>query len=142
MPDYDVDADHLANAASDGKALSPAPIAVRRRAVLENGLRPFFHGGWMSALCIDIRYDDSRSQDEQDWARQAAMSARDPDEPLEEGEAVDISFTMAEDGMEVSLWRCRGAPPTVCADSAWPPDDVPRPAADPRLERRPSPAQL
>ena len=92
----------LANAANDGIALAQAPLAVRRRAVLEKGLRPFFHGGWMSALCIDMRYDDSRSEDEQAWARIAAVAARDPDDPLGENEVPDISFTMAEDGMEVS----------------------------------------
>ncbi len=102
LPDYDVDADMLANAANDGIAISQAPIAVRRRAVLEKGLRPFFHGGWMSALCIDMRYDDSRSDEEQAWARMAAVAARDPDDPLGENEVPDISFTMAEDGMEVS----------------------------------------
>lgn len=92
----------LANAQNDGIAISPAPLPVRRRAVLEKGLRPFFHGGWMSALCIDMRYEDSRSDEEQAWARMAAMGARDPDEPLGENEVPDISFTMAEDGMEVS----------------------------------------
>lgn len=35
----------LANAANDGKAISDAPPAVRKRAALEKGLQPFFHGG-------------------------------------------------------------------------------------------------
>jgi alpha 1,2-mannosyltransferase len=50
--DHDTDCDQLANAGNDGRAIAEAPPAIRRRAVLEKGLRPFFHGGWVSALCI------------------------------------------------------------------------------------------
>lgn len=52
LEDHDTDCDHLANAGNDGQAIKPASPAIRRRAVLEKGLRPFFHGGWVSALCI------------------------------------------------------------------------------------------
>lgn len=52
LEDFGVDADMLANAQNDGRAIKDAPPAVRRRAVLERGIRPGFHGGWNSALCI------------------------------------------------------------------------------------------
>lgn len=52
----DVEADMLANAWDDGRAIMPASDEVRRRAAVERGLRPFFHGGVISALCIDVKY--------------------------------------------------------------------------------------
>lgn len=39
------DCDQLANAQNDGRAISDAPPAVRKRAALEKGLQAFFHGG-------------------------------------------------------------------------------------------------
>lgn len=51
----DVEADMLANAWDDGRAIMPASVEVRRRAAVERGLRPYFHGGVISALCIDIK---------------------------------------------------------------------------------------
>jgi len=51
----DVEADMLANARDDGRAIMPASEEVRRRAAVERGLRPYFHGGVISALCIDIK---------------------------------------------------------------------------------------
>ena len=51
----DVEADMLANAGDDGRAIMPATEEVRRRAAVERGLRPYFHGGVISALCIDIK---------------------------------------------------------------------------------------
>jgi hypothetical protein len=48
----DIEADQLANAQLDGRAIKPASIGVRRRAAMELGLRPFFHGGVVSALCV------------------------------------------------------------------------------------------
>lgn len=54
----DVEADMLANAWDDGRAIMPASDEVRRRAALERGLRPFFHGGVISALCIDVNFAD------------------------------------------------------------------------------------
>lgn len=50
----DVEADMLANAKDDGWGIQPAHIEVRRRAAIERGIRPFFHGGAISALCIDV----------------------------------------------------------------------------------------
>ena len=50
----DVEADMLANVVDDGRGIMPATEEVRRRAAMERGLRPFFHGGVISALCIDI----------------------------------------------------------------------------------------
>jgi len=54
----DVEADMLANARDDGRAIMPATEEVRRRAAVERGLRPYFHGGVISALCIDINWED------------------------------------------------------------------------------------
>jgi hypothetical protein len=51
----DVEADMLANAGDDGRAIQPANEEVRRRAALERGIRPYFHGGVISALCIDLQ---------------------------------------------------------------------------------------
>ncbi|CDZ97044.1 Alpha-mannosyltransferase [Phaffia rhodozyma] len=56
----DVDCDMLADADDLGHARAPAAEAVRRRAATERGGRAFFHGGYVSALCIDARYDDPR----------------------------------------------------------------------------------
>lgn len=54
----DVDADMLANADDDGWTIHPGNHEVRRRAALERGIRPFFHGGVFSALCIDLGWED------------------------------------------------------------------------------------
>lgn len=54
----DVEADMLANVHDDGRGIQPASIDVRRRASVERGLRPFFHGGVISALCIDLNWVD------------------------------------------------------------------------------------
>lgn len=35
-----------------GIAQDPASFEVRKRAAIERGLRPFFHGGIVSALCM------------------------------------------------------------------------------------------
>ncbi len=51
----DVEADMLANAKDDGWAIQPATSEVRRRAAVERGVRPYFHGGVISALCIDLK---------------------------------------------------------------------------------------
>ncbi|KAL8278623.1 hypothetical protein RQP46_008915 [Phenoliferia psychrophenolica] len=67
---------------------------------LDVGLQPFFHGGWISALCIDMRWNDPRTDEELASARVAVAG---PD-PLPEGEEVDISFTSSNDGLEI-LWR-------------------------------------
>lgn len=54
----DVDADMLANADDNGWTIYPGSDAVRRRAALERGIRPFFHGGGNSAFCIDMNWVD------------------------------------------------------------------------------------
>ncbi|KAM0752545.1 hypothetical protein T439DRAFT_286821 [Meredithblackwellia eburnea MCA 4105] len=100
LEDHDVDCDHLANAQNDGRALSPAGPAVRKRAALEKGIRPFFHGGQVSALCIDMGWNDPRSDHDQAIARMAAGATGDP----EKDKNIDISFTSADDGLEI-LWR-------------------------------------
>ncbi|KAH8929995.1 glycosyltransferase family 71 protein [Atractiella rhizophila] len=69
--DMDVDADHLANADGDGRGIvRHKRLGVRRRAAGERGVKNFFHGGWISALCIDIEWKDPelliRGEDEGD----------------------------------------------------------------------------
>ncbi|KAF8577363.1 glycosyltransferase family 71 protein [Ramaria rubella] len=59
----DVEADMLANADDDGWAIYPGDDEVRRRAALERGIRPFFHGGVYSALCIDLAWEDPAPKD-------------------------------------------------------------------------------
>ena len=59
----DVEADMLANADDDGWTIYPGNEEVRRRAALERGVRPFFHGGVISALCIDLRWEDPAPKD-------------------------------------------------------------------------------
>ncbi|KAM0790329.1 hypothetical protein ACM66B_003214 [Microbotryomycetes sp. NB124-2] len=101
--DHDVDADMLANAQNDGRAIKfeNVPAPVRRRAVVEKGLRPFFHGGWVSALCIDVKWEDPRTGDEIRWARQAAMSAM--VKPPSNLDDVDVSYTVSTDGVEMKF---------------------------------------
>lgn len=45
-----------------GWAIQPATEEVRKRAVLERGLRPYFHGGGNSAFCIDVKWVDPRKE--------------------------------------------------------------------------------
>lgn len=54
----DVEADMLANADDNGWTIYPGNEEVRRRAALERGIRPFFHGGGYTAFCIDMRWED------------------------------------------------------------------------------------
>ncbi|KZT62802.1 glycosyltransferase family 71 protein [Calocera cornea HHB12733] len=61
----DVEADMLANADDDGNCIQPAEPEVRRRAILEKGIRVFFHGGQWSALCIDFDWSDPHPN--RDW---------------------------------------------------------------------------
>ncbi|KAF8494303.1 mannosyltransferase putative-domain-containing protein [Gautieria morchelliformis] len=60
---HDVEADMLANADDDGWTIYPGSDEVRRRAALERGIRPFFHGGVYSALCIDLAWEDPAPKD-------------------------------------------------------------------------------
>ncbi|KAK4046908.1 hypothetical protein OIO90_006390 [Microbotryomycetes sp. JL221] len=100
--DLDVDADMLTNVQNDGLALNKeASPAIRRRAVIEKGLRPFFHGGWVSALCIDVKWEDPRTGDEIRWAREAAKSVM--IKPPAVIEDVDVSYTVSGDGVEIKF---------------------------------------
>lgn len=54
----DVEADMLANADDQGWTIYPGSDEVRRRAALERGIRPFFHGGGNTAFCIDVDWVD------------------------------------------------------------------------------------
>lgn len=56
----DVEADMLANADDNGWTIYPGTEEVRRRAALERGIRPFFHGGGNTAFCIDMRWEDPK----------------------------------------------------------------------------------
>lgn len=62
LGDWGVEADMLANADENGKAIMDAPEPVRRRAALERGLIPFLHGGSVSAVCVDVRWEDPRTE--------------------------------------------------------------------------------
>jgi alpha 1,2-mannosyltransferase len=107
LTDDDVDCDMLANAKDDGTALSPASnYRVRRRAAMEKGVRAFFHGGQWSALCIDYRYEDSRT-DDQRWDAKLSV-ARAMENPLNQtleeiAKEVDVCYCAANDGFETRL---------------------------------------
>ncbi|RSH83812.1 hypothetical protein EHS25_005427 [Saitozyma podzolica] len=62
----DVDCDMLADADEFGVARSPAKEMIMRRAVRERGVKTKYHGGWISALCIDLEYIDPRPQSRKD----------------------------------------------------------------------------
>ncbi|KAG0143192.1 hypothetical protein CROQUDRAFT_661603 [Cronartium quercuum f. sp. fusiforme G11] len=66
--DWGLEADMLANADANGKAIMEAPAPVRRRAALERGLVPYLHGGGNSAICADIKWSDPRSEEEKEKA--------------------------------------------------------------------------
>ncbi|TNY23116.1 family 71 glycosyltransferase [Rhodotorula diobovata] len=67
LVDEGVDCDMLADVRDDGTSLGgTASPRVRRRAVMEKGIRAGFHGGWNTALCIDTRWDDPRSDEDRD----------------------------------------------------------------------------
>ncbi|WWD22183.1 hypothetical protein CI109_106674 [Kwoniella shandongensis] len=73
----DVDCDMLADAGEDGKARSEAKEMIMRRAARERGVKVKYHGGWISALCIDLDYIDPRpkSRQEEDAERRAKLEA-------------------------------------------------------------------
>ncbi|GAA6037587.1 hypothetical protein JCM8097_006128 [Rhodosporidiobolus ruineniae] len=117
LADDDIDCDMLADVGNDGNARSAARPEgeearnrVRRRAVMEKGIRAGFHGGWVSALCIDTRYDDPRSEEDRLTAQYsvAAASPNPDNKPLDElAREVDISWTAAPDGWE-ARWGDQG----------------------------------
>uniref|UniRef100_A0A0K3CQ85 FGENESH: predicted gene_14.253 protein n=1 Tax=Rhodotorula toruloides TaxID=5286 RepID=A0A0K3CQ85_RHOTO len=67
-----------------------------------------FKGGGMFALCIDIRFDDPRSEDET-WSAKLSVASSSPNPsrlPLEALAAnVDVSYTAAPDGFELKFWQ-------------------------------------
>ncbi|WVR04521.1 hypothetical protein IAU60_001525 [Kwoniella sp. DSM 27419] len=79
----DIDCDMLADADENGKARAAAKEMIMRRAARERGVKVRYHGGWISALCIDLDYIDPRPKvrQEEDAERkkmleeQAALAA-------------------------------------------------------------------
>ncbi|ORY27091.1 mannosyltransferase putative-domain-containing protein [Naematelia encephala] len=59
----DVDCDMLADADETGLARRPAKEMIMRRAARERGVKVKYHGGWISALCIDLEYIDPRPEE-------------------------------------------------------------------------------
>ncbi|KAK6903885.1 hypothetical protein I203_107395 [Kwoniella mangroviensis CBS 8507] len=111
----DVDCDMLADAQEDGSARAPAKEMIMRRAARERGVKVKYHGGWISALCIDLEYIDPRPEDrkEADAERKAILEAQNPssdDTPKSEGsEEEEFVGTIYPDWeqspIEVVQWR-------------------------------------
>ncbi|WWC59407.1 uncharacterized protein I303_101962 [Kwoniella dejecticola CBS 10117] len=118
----DVDCDMLADAQEDGTARAPAKEMIMRRAARERGIKVKYHGGWISALCIDLDYIDPRPEDRKEadaerkkiMEEQAALSPV-PDEPAsapkedadeEDKEFVGVIYPDWEQSpIEVVQWR-------------------------------------
>ncbi|BGP58166.1 hypothetical protein JCM8202v2_005827 [Rhodotorula sphaerocarpa] len=111
LRDDDLDADYLADATNDGYAMQRVGMdamgwRTRRRAVWEKGIRAAFHGGWVSALCIDYHWDDPRSEQEKTSSKMsAALGTPNPEhKSLEDlADSIDISYTSAPDGFELKF---------------------------------------
>lgn len=58
----DVDCDMLADADEFGNTRAPAREEIKRRAARERGIKVRYHGGAISALCIDIEWSDPRPE--------------------------------------------------------------------------------
>ncbi|BGO95592.1 hypothetical protein NBRC10512_006759 [Rhodotorula toruloides] len=116
LTDDDIDCDMIADVGYDGFPARgrerveghPQEVRIRRRAVWEKGIRAGFKGGGMFALCIDIRFDDPRSDDET-WSAKLSVASSSPNPsrlPLEALAAnVDVSYTAAPDGFELKFWQ-------------------------------------
>ncbi|GAA6057560.1 hypothetical protein NBRC10513_006572 [Rhodotorula toruloides] len=116
LTDDDIDCDMVADVGYDGFPQRgrerveghPQEVRIRRRAVWEKGIRAGFKGGGMFALCIDIRFDDPRSEDET-WSAKLSVASSSPNPsrlPLEALAAnVDVSYTAAPDGFELKFWQ-------------------------------------
>ncbi|TXT06091.1 hypothetical protein VHUM_03564 [Vanrija humicola] len=90
----DVDCDMLADADEYGYARAPAQEMIMRRAVRERGVKAKYHGGSLSALCIDLDYVDVRS-----------------DERIKEDEKYRESFNTTAVDEAIAAWQ-------VAADEA------------------------
>ncbi|WVQ97918.1 hypothetical protein IAU59_005035 [Kwoniella sp. CBS 9459] len=71
----ETDCDMLADADENGRARAEAKEMIMRRAARERGIKVRYHGGWISALCIDLDYIDPRPEErkEEDVARKALL---------------------------------------------------------------------
>ena len=87
---------------------------VRYRAALERGIYTRFHGGSVSALCVDLNYEDPRTKEEKridlEWAlkhpksnKGAGTTDPEPEIPLAkvshgigiDGEAIEIDWDIS-----------------------------------------------
>lgn len=107
--DHGASADDLANADHAGLGASAlarssriAPVAVRRRAALERGLSPFFHGGWISAIAINVEWHDPRSDDERAQVRRRIFDALPPAVVAGDGKEVEGEIKRPASADEVS----------------------------------------
>ncbi|WVW78612.1 hypothetical protein I302_100571 [Kwoniella bestiolae CBS 10118] len=114
----DVDCDMLADAQEDGSARAPAKEMIMRRAARERGVKVKYHGGWISALCIDLEYIDPRPEErkEADAERKAILEEQNSlkemaeDKPKIEGEEEEefvgvIYPDWEQSPIEVVQWR-------------------------------------
>jgi len=101
----DVEADMLANAASDGTAIIPAVSGVRYRAALERGLYTRFHGGSISALCVDLHYEDPRTKAEKEADLKYAKKHPEPlkDKEGKTHEPGKVTHGMGVDGEPIEI---------------------------------------
>ncbi|GMK59829.1 hypothetical protein CspeluHIS016_0900460 [Cutaneotrichosporon spelunceum] len=74
----DVDCDMLADADEEGYARAPAHDDVMRRAIREQGVHSYWHGGVGTPFCLGLAYSDIRPA----WRQEAAAdeAAREADE--------------------------------------------------------------
>ncbi|GAA5998961.1 uncharacterized protein JCM10292_005826 [Rhodotorula paludigena] len=109
LVDEDADCDDLADAENDGtvpRGREGRSARTRRRAVVEKGMRAHFHGGWVSALCIDYSWSDPRSSEELATARLSVAATLPnpsslPLSQLADEAGIDLSYTAAGDGFEL-----------------------------------------
>ncbi|BEJ18266.1 hypothetical protein CspHIS471_0705430 [Cutaneotrichosporon sp. HIS471] len=78
----DIDCDMLADADEEGHARAPAQEMIMRRAVREQGVNSFWHGGDGSPFCLGLEYTDIRPQwrrDQDEADRRVGDVGSDPD---------------------------------------------------------------
>ena len=123
----DIDCDMLADADETGRARKPAKEMIMRRAIREQGAKAKYHGGWISALCIDLEYVDPRpaerqkadkalkEQDEAEWksvmdkwqedvVAAEAANLTIPSAP-EKSEIRPVRPDWTETPFQIALWR-------------------------------------